>query len=220
MYLVGQKVITPDGEQGYVYEITKHNEIVVALGYESPDSNKFVKEIYQQNGLESVVNASALVLCDDQRPMLADVTPFGIVESLSMLAHGIIQVEFEGTDAGALWISEERACAAGCDITMEDAHWINAQNAEKAMEYFEFEYVDGKWHPKGLRHYDTAWECTLQALLPCGRVMSCAASINGNGQIESIELDKAHGHRIINSVTDLRGLGVTRVNLCNERRLS
>lgn len=217
MYLIGQKVITPDGVQGYVDEVTQFGEVRVkilsdTIDAHTPPCDRVVSEYYDKCG-------EGLTLCAIQRPLLEDFTRFGVIHRLESLNSGIIECQFivNGIPETAIWMSNERVSQIGGEVPFEDAHWVKGEHTDAILDFFDLEIrADGICEPKSLEHEDIAHQCIVQAILPCGNLREWAASVDGEGRILDIEVEcenAQRGYRDITSISELKALGVQRAQL-------
>ena len=216
MYLVGQKVITPDGVQGYVDEVTQFGEVRVkmlsdTIDAHTPPYDRVVSEIYDKQG-------EGLTLCAIQRPLLEDFTRFGVINALESLASGIIECRFivNGIPETHIWLSDGRVSQIGHRVPFEDTYWVNGKHTDAILDFFDLEIrADGVCEPKLLEHDDIAHTCIVQVILPCGNLREWSAEVDGEGNILSIEMpcDTTQSYRHLDSISDLKALGINRAQL-------
>ena len=212
MFLVGQKVITPDGIQGYVDEVTQFDEVRVkmlsdTIDAHTPPYDRVVSETYDKRG-------EGLTLCAIQRPLLEDFTRFGVISALESLDSGLIECRFinNGIPETHIWFSELRVSQIGHEVPFEDAHWVHGKHTNDVLNFFDLEIrADGVCEPKPLEHDDIAHTCIVQVMLPCGNFREWSAEVDGEGNILSIESDCQNsklGYNHLSSISDLKALGI------------
>lgn len=215
MYLVGQKVITPDGIVGYVDEVTQFDEVCVKMLSETIDAHtppydRVVSEYYEKGG-------EGLTLCGIQRPLLEDFTRFGVIRRLESLTGGIVWCHFNETSETALWLSACRVNQIGHHVVFEDAHWVKGEHLDDVLDFFDLEWLDDVVVEKGLSHNETPYTCMVQVILPCGNLREWSCYADDAGNIMDIQTDiEVEGSKypmVVHSISGLKALGIQRAQL-------
>ena len=198
--LLGQKVITPDREQGFVSCIYADNLIDVDILTDNAkhpsDTTSF--GYYQKD----------VVVCVDQTPQLGDITPFGRVRLLEILTEGIISVGFDYKydETFTLWLSDARVEHCPTGYALPYANWINQKDYDYIVEHFDLAYdASGTISPKRLSQPDIPHACALEVTDADKNEHAWNATVDGEGNIERVE---THEGKRLTSLEELRATGI------------
>lgn len=154
--LLGKRVITPDNEQGFIsceYDCSIDVDILEddAETAEHTTTINYKKEV--------------IIPCQDQTPRLRDITPFGQVKMLGILADGLIEVVL-GTGysiKSTLWLSEKRLSKRPDDYDTEWGHWTPPKDFTMLLDHYDlYLNADGCIDPKPLIHEAIPYEAHLR----------------------------------------------------------
>lgn len=226
MFLVGHKIRTMEGVQGYIDDITENGDVVVKVVSDEIDSKtppykryQVVSEIYSQDTVDD-----RLLLIQDQRPAIDDLSRFGVVNNVRKLTDGILYCKFEYTsgdidhDLTGIWLSDSLRTNNNTWENKipewEDAFWVKGKYLDQVLDAFHLTKRHGEVIPIALSHDDTAFECVLEVVLPDGSFTRWAASVNGQGDILEVEVDvDGSDMEYATSIADLKSLGIEKAHL-------
>ncbi|MDE0315411.1 MAG: hypothetical protein OXM61_10950 [Candidatus Poribacteria bacterium] len=197
--LLGKRVITPDGEVGFISCDYAEGQIDVEI----VDTTDNIVTV-------SFEKITDVTVCTDQRPLIGDLTPFGIVVVLKLFTYGILEVSFEKKCKPAYWLYDERVQAVPKGWRFAYANWVNDKDIDKLIEHYDLTFIEGDCVPKPLGHYDIPTESTLQAELADGSVKQWEAQVNGTGRIHWVYVE---GVEPIATLAELRASGVKAAKL-------
>ena len=107
-YQVGHRVMTPDDEQGFVSAIYhKDNGEIDSIEVDILEDDASAPDDTTTFSYEP---CDGVVITDDQRPRIDDITPIGLVKAVSVLIDGVLGVKVvEGMDFlnyDGYWLSD------------------------------------------------------------------------------------------------------------------
>lgn len=203
--LLGQKVRTPDREQGYISCLYADNLVDVDIltdDAEHPsDTTSF--GYYQKD----------VVVYKDQTPRLGDITPYGQVRLLEILTDGIISVGFSDKDneTFTLWLSDVRVEHCPTGYALPYANWVDKKDYDYILEHFDLEYAaDGVVLPKRLAHPDIPDACTVEVTDADQNENVWQAAVDGAGNIDYI---KTCDGKKLTSLEELRNAGIIAIEV-------
>lgn len=199
-YKAGQKVITPDDEQGFVSAVYADGIFDVDILDDKGEDTTSI-EYHISDGVHIAV---------DQTPQLRDITPLGRVRGIHILREGILAVTTDG-HAG-LWLSNERVAYLDGRINLTFHHWASKQKAidfEEVLTYFDLEEQGGHLVDSPIRHNDIAEDCKLEVIFENGGMQTWNAAVNGDGHILSVETPNGE----IKLLGELRDTGIIEATL-------
>ncbi len=116
--LLGQKIRTPDREQGFISCIYADGLIDVdILAHDAKHPSDTTTFGYYKKDV---------AICVDQTPQLGDITPLGRVRLLEILTDGIIHVGFfyKNDETFTLWLSDARVECYPTGYALPYANWV------------------------------------------------------------------------------------------------
>lgn len=129
--LLGKRVLTPDGEQGFISDEFTDNTIDVEILEDDAETAEHTTTINYE--------LAAISIPDDQSPQLQDITPFGQVVSLKHVAEGIIEADietgFDGRDKH-YWLSDARFRACPDEIEQLFGNWTASMFFSQLQQHF------------------------------------------------------------------------------------
>ena len=183
-YLIGQKVITLDNEQGFIscvydcgsfeVDILDDNRIdTVTIGYDVDDSVK---------------------VSPDQTPQLNDVTPLGVVMGIHALRAGIISVHTcNSLDYAGLWLSDERVAYLNGygEVYLPHRCWVDcsSEHFDDVLTVLDVQEATDKLVNAPIRHYEIPEQCSISVLFGDNGTERWRASVLGS-EITAVDTPK------------------------------
>lgn len=204
--LLGKRVITPDGEQGFISDEYTDNMVGVDILESDAATPEHTTTI--------CFDIAEVKICDDQTPQLNDITPFGQVSIIGILADGIIEACVEtGYDGrkSCLWLSAKRFEACPPYIDRIFGHWTAPSYFSKLLPHFDLALNnDGCIDPKPLIHDAIPYEAHLRVELCVGETEFWGARVNADGKIDFIKTDAGEK---ITTLAELRAMDIKSAEL-------
>ncbi|MDE0084771.1 MAG: hypothetical protein OXU23_03600 [Candidatus Poribacteria bacterium] len=204
--LLGKRVITPDGEAGFISDVYTDNMVDVDILEDDAETPEHTTTI--------CFDKAEVKICDDQAPQLNDITPFGQVVCLGILADGIIEACVEtGYDGrkSCLWLSDKRF--EGCPDYIEKlfGNWTAPSYFSKLLPHFDLDFNDdGCIDPKPLLHEQIPYESHLRVELTDGDTQFWNARVDTDSKIDSVTTDAG---KEINTLAALRAMNIKSAEL-------
>ena len=128
--LIGKRVVTPDGEKGFISQTYIGGGVDVDVLEYDAETPEHTTSFYYEAGEYEVSK--------DQTPQLFDLTPFGKIRLVEHIYEGLIHVEFfDEYEKFALWISEEQMLLCRSKYEVEWAHWVKHEDVDKVLPYLK-----------------------------------------------------------------------------------
>ena len=103
--LLGRRVITPDDEQGFVSEVYADGIFDVDILDEADYHLSLDENETFTTSVEYSIYDDDVDICENQTPQLHDLTPHGIIGSMTIVARGVVHVRFLDTSGYALYFN-------------------------------------------------------------------------------------------------------------------
>lgn len=183
--LLGKRVITPDNRQGFISDEYTDNMIGVDILEDTAETPEQTTTL--------CFDTAEVKICDDQTPQLNDITPFGQVVIIGILADGIIEACVETGNDGrksCLWLSDKRFKDCPDYIEKLFGNWTAPSYFSKLLPHFDLDLNDdGCIDPKPLIHENVPYESHLRVELADGNTQFWTARVDIDGKIDFVKTD-------------------------------
>ena len=197
--LIGQKVITPDNEQGFISDVY--------------NGGCFDVDILDDEGIDTVTVdyelGDGVKVTPDQTPQLNDVTPLGIVMGILALRDGIISVHTcNSLDYAGLWLSDERVAYLNGygEVYLPHRCWVDcsSEHFDDVLTVLDVQEATDKLVNVPIRHHEVPEQCSIRVVFKDMNIADWRASVVG-GEITAVDTPKGK----------VKSLGAFR-DVCNE----
>ena len=204
--LLGKRVITPDGEVGFISDEYTDNMVDVDILEDDAETPEHTTTI--------CFDKAEVNICDDQTPQLNDITPFGQVVIIGILADGIIEACVEtGYDGrkSCLWLSDKRFAASPDYIEKLFGNWTAPTYFSKLLSHFDLDLnADGCIDPKPLMHEQIPYESHLRVEFPDGETEFWNSRVGENGKVDFVQTDAGDK---LTTLAELRAMDIKSAEL-------
>ena len=145
--LLGKRAFTPDGEQGFVSQV--YNDGYFDIDIINEDDTEMSDDEIITVTINYNIQDDDIEICYIQTPQIMDVTPYGVVGAVTMVARGYVNVRFIDQGGYALWVyGYEKVILPDKVQNLFFGNWLSYDNAEKCFpQYNTTEISTEKYHP-------------------------------------------------------------------------
>ena len=224
LYQIGQRIMTPDQEQGFVsavyYKPKTHKEVIDWIEVDILEDDAVSPD---DTTMFSYEPCEGVEITDDQRPRIDDITPIGLVKSVAVVIDGILGVKVvEGKESlvyDGFWLSDKRMeyLTGYGEIEPLCHHWL--ETGEDFLTFIEvFDLVNGSGglRPKPIHHHATPETCELEVQFEDEHVELWNAHVSGAGKILEIMPDTDGRPEKITTLAELRATGALEITLVSK----
>ena len=226
-YQEGHRVLTPDNEQGfislvYLGDLGQVTDIEVDILEDDAsvpdDTTTFSYEV-----------GDGVVITEDQRPRIDDITPIGLVSAVAVIIDGILGVKVVDGQGflycDGFWLSNERMEYLTGYGQLEPLchHWVAMAGdvSERGTflrfcETFDLGTGDKGIVPKKIHRQYAADDCKLEVSFEDGTMEIWNAHVNDDGHVESIMPDNEDRPEVIKTLAELRATGASDITLVSK----
>ena len=217
----GNKVSTPDGEQGYI---------------NNKDNDKFLVSFLSKRGqpVSKRFSEKEITIDENHAPMIGDYTPYGTVTGMKLLFRdidGMFEVTCVEPDKtnNVLWVEDKFHEKYDTHLNTKNssmkelrhANWIGHDHFEKFLAYYGIERKNnGKYLHVDISHNENPIKTRLSVVYrdSTNENERLVVTMNDRGKIMSIKNNKDGKYLL--SVFDLRMADIVEATFISEHKLT